>query len=304
MDGVYSLDKLVIWLKVKTVTVNEIGRMLEFGASDIYGVLMKSFVGKSPGLCGLNYSIAVEDEESYYLGIGRYGAAPNEYWVECKVEFNPAKVDKSKQFTALYDRLLANAKYVEFKRFDVAIDYPEEREKFFLLKDQRVCNDKCYSLSNRTTYLGVRSSHGQIKLYNKQLESKLDYPLTRLEMTLDYAKASWSEFRRMWPKVYCVMGPPPDDLQGVDRVLVMAVIEHPDYIMHLPYKKHKKIEQLIETAAQKLMPSEINYKIILQQILEYGKGLPLGTFEELEDMSDVFEPELEFEADCGEQEKL
>ena len=48
-----------------------------------------------------------------------------------------------------------------------------------------------------TEYLGVRSSHGQVKLYNKALERGLESDLTRLEITVDYERCSWGEFKRL-----------------------------------------------------------------------------------------------------------
>jgi len=53
----------------------------------------------------------------------------------------------------------------------------------------------------------------------------------------------------------------------------MACLEHPEYIQHLPYKKRKKIEQLLATTAQNVQPDELSYKDILAQILYYGKDI-------------------------------
>ena len=65
-----------------------------------------------------------------------------------------------------------------------------------------------------TEYLGVRSSHGQVKLYNKALERGLESDLTRLEITVDYERCSWGEFQRLFPVVLDNGSQLPDDLTG------------------------------------------------------------------------------------------
>ena len=121
-----------------------------------------------------------------------------------------------------------------------------------------------------TEYLGVRSSHGQVKLYNKALERGLESDLTRLEITVDYERCSWGEFKRLFPVVLDNGSQLPDDLTGADYVLCMACLEHPEYLQALPFRRRKKIEQLLATTAQIVQPDELSYKDILAQILYYG----------------------------------
>ncbi|MFQ9126655.1 MAG: hypothetical protein ACLR4Z_07525 [Butyricicoccaceae bacterium] len=37
-----------------------------------------------------------------------------------------------------------------------------------------------------------------------------------------------------------------------------GLLEHPEYLQHLPYKKRKKIEQLLATTAQNVQPDELS----------------------------------------------
>lgn len=83
----------------------------------------------------------------------------------------------------------------------MAIDIPVARSRLRLVKDQRKYTLMKYSNENMTEYLGVRSSHGQVKLYNKALERGLESDLTRLEITVDYERCSWGEFKRLFPVV-------------------------------------------------------------------------------------------------------
>ena len=76
----------------------------------------------------------------------------------------------------------------------MAIDIPVARSRLRLVKDQRKYTLMKYSNENMTEYLGVRSSHGQVKLYNKALERGLESDLTRLEITVDYERCSCSRW--------------------------------------------------------------------------------------------------------------
>ena len=144
-----------------------------------------------PSVCSQNYTLQASTGDTFFMGVGVYGKAPSAYWETVKLEFNPAKVGQCSWFSALYNELIAAAKYVDFKRFDVAIDIPVARSRLRLVKDQRKYTLMKYSNENMTEYLGVRSSHGQVKLYNKALERGLESDLTRLEITVDYERCSW-----------------------------------------------------------------------------------------------------------------
>lgn len=101
------------------------------------------------------------------------------------IEFNPNSFADIHEFWKDYDTLLSYFRFPEIARFDVAIDIPIIRDKIALVKDNRMyC---CYRKSPQdfTETLGQRNTVGRVKLYNKQIESKLDYPLTRLEITGD-----------------------------------------------------------------------------------------------------------------------
>lgn len=296
----YTLDNLVVLMRVRRETVDRLCRSLEFGACVEYGTLERDWMGYSPGQCRYNYTIRIDEGASYYLGVQPNADKPSEYWVTVRLDFNPAKVGQYVEFDALYYVLIVNCRWLDFKRFDVAVDYEVPRERVKLIKDKRKYT--CYELSevNKTEYLGNRSTHGQVKLYNKQLESKLTYALTRLEITVDYAESSWQEFKRLWPRVFALPDViDADGMGGTDYVLLLACADNPEYLMHLPFRRRKKIAQLLESTAQFLRPDEISYKLILSQILEYGNRFEPEKFVELED--DAFEFEAAGEVDDGEQ---
>lgn len=102
------------------------------------------------------------------------------------IEFNPNKVGKSYELDFCLSLLNNNSKMICLSRYDLAIDIHCSRNSVVLdrtggRKYQRICKSK----ENVTEYLGQRSSAGFVKIYNKQIESNLGSPLTRLELTLD-----------------------------------------------------------------------------------------------------------------------
>ena len=116
------------------------------------------------------------------------------------LDFNPNKIARSSRFRADLEYIKACCPITwEIARVDVAIDIPSKRECVYLVKDNRVYQLKAYSHSNKTEYLGLRSHVGFVKLYNKTAESKLDYDLTRLEITCEPNLAS---FLMSFPEVY------------------------------------------------------------------------------------------------------
>lgn len=73
------------------------------------------------------------------------------------------------------------------RRYDLAADIPVLRQDAFLVKDSRAYLERRHG-REFTQYLGAKSSTvGRVKLYDKAAEAGLNYPLTRLEMTLDPA---------------------------------------------------------------------------------------------------------------------
>lgn len=305
----YTLDKLVVLFRLPKAVPNELVRRWTFD-DHFYCDLVKSWRGYHPAVMQDNYTLQTEEGISFYLGFGTYGKDYSNDNTDAKLEFNPAKVGNSRWFKNLYQMLVCRSRFIDFRRFDVAIDIPVSRSHLRLLKDQRKFSLIEYSRENKTEYLGLRSNHGNVKLYNKALEQKLDYDLTRLELTLDYGNSSWQEFRRIFPQVLDIDSVGfPDNLQGTDLVLYLACGEHPEYLKLLAYKKRKKIEQLLSTTAQFIKPDKILYENILAEILMYGNRVSVDQWADLSEVE--FElpdkwtkPELKFDVIEGEQEEM
>ena len=148
------------------------------------------------------------------VGMGRRSGRKVEE-LEGFCEFNPNKVARCAPFRDLHRLVLACCRYAEVSRADLAFDFPVERWRTQAYKDLRNWsyveslgappspqNRDTYtdlvSRSGRTTYLGVRSSPGLVKVYDKEKESSLSRPMTRVEVTVSGADAS-ADLARRWP---------------------------------------------------------------------------------------------------------
>lgn len=109
-----------------------------------------------------------------------------------------------RQLAALFGDIMRQLKLcclsASVKRFDFAVDVPFSRDEVQLLKDQRNYYLFSRSALDFTEYLGQADAGGRVKVYNKQIESELDYPLTRIEITCD--SFDYQRFSSKWPKVY------------------------------------------------------------------------------------------------------
>lgn len=115
------------------------------------------------------------------------------------IDFNLNKVGEYRQFWEDYGYIKSCCSHFECMRVDIALDIPVNRENILLEKDKRKYSCDIYSKKNKTEYLGRRSNIGFVKVYNKQIESDLDYPLTRIETTCELNVDSLLSH---FPKVY------------------------------------------------------------------------------------------------------
>ena len=148
------------------------------------------------------------------------------------------------------------------------------RKDAFLVKDSRAYIERRHG-QEWTQYLGAKSSTvGRVKLYNKQMEAHLNYPLTRLEITIDpaipYEKINF-------PTVYYL-----DDLQmcfdgkkatETERFIIDALFQGCGTIDQLGRRTQAKVKALIEGYAKRVEISEQDYRRILRQVNGYKSGV-------------------------------
>lgn len=130
------------------------------------------------------YKIKTEDlKYSFSLGIGFNGMKSEDKKL-CFIEFNPNKLsDCPSLYRILY--FLNHRVDLDLVLYDIAIDIPYNKRFVSMVKDKRNYKKFYYDCEgkNITEYLGQTAEAGRVKLYNKTIESNLDYELTRLELT-------------------------------------------------------------------------------------------------------------------------
>lgn len=199
---------------------------------------------------------------------------------DCFIEFNPNKC-LNDFGTGLVQPFLDYIKHygshIELVRYDLAIDIPIERQFVSLDKDIRkytklwitdvetnysqIVSDmdkkqiyykidvKSKNLSNCTEYLGQRNKSGFVKLYNKQIESNLDRPTTRLEITLD--SISYDKFIQVLPNISIYKNVNQSDLDSLndtEKVLFKLLQQNSNcdlYLKQLGRKMQDKLKRIL-----------------------------------------------------------
>ena len=197
------------------------------------------------GAFRLQFKILLPDGNSFWIGVGLNQAKTN--FKRIRLDFNPNKIANHAPFREILIFLNTKSKRMHtcIPRYDLAIDIPIERENVFLMKDNRAYSERRHG-KEWTSYLGKSSNVGRVKLYNKQVESKLSYPLTRLELTLDYQQ-SFPELN--FPKVYYIntsqMHIDELSMTDTDRFILQALLTGHGGLPELGRKTRKKMEQIL-----------------------------------------------------------
>lgn len=226
-----------------------------------------------PGTFREQFSIQMQDGNSFWLGAVLNSKAPE--WGRCRLDFNPNKVATHSVFQTVLRFLIENTRPIHrtIKRFDLAVDIPACRFDCFLIKDSRAYSERRHG-QEWTQYLGAKSSTvGRVKLYNKQVESKLPDPLTRLEMTLD-PSLPYNSVR--WPTVYVLDTPQLcfSELKATDteRFILNALLQGCGSLNDLGRKTRNNIKILMNHYVSDIKITPQDYKTILKQLSAYANG--------------------------------
>lgn len=105
-------------------------------------------------------------------------------------EFNPNKI---KNFEGIFQFLKKFKDKTYLKRFDLAIDIPENINNLEFENLRKRASTTYYQYqSNKTIYFG--KGNGHTKIYNKKIESNLDQELTRYEVTTEVPEIYFNNF--------------------------------------------------------------------------------------------------------------
>lgn len=185
-----------------------------------------------------------------------------------KLELNPNKCLPCDFVSSLVMLLLSFSKFYEISEFDIAVDLPFSRDSFFLIKDRRKYQCVENSSSDKTEYLGTRHSSGFCKLYNKQNESKLDYPLTRFEITLD--TFDLNSIKSFFPTIYFLKSQLElcdIKLSDTDLFILKTLIFEPSRIRELSKYKRKRFKILLDCAVSVVSFDFDIVKLLLDKLL-------------------------------------
>ncbi len=236
--GDYSIDNVTIDFVVKKIYLDDFMKHLSVMPA------VEQWIGRAMSICRYNYTVSCS-ESSYTVGISPNWIKGNRDVDIVRLDYNPNKVKS--EILPVLGQLGNLATSICIKRMDLAIDYRIKRRDMYLVKDKRQYRNIVNSIEDRTEYLGKRNNHGSVKLYNKTIEAKLEYDLTRLEITFDFDKKN--EVNGYYPNYIYI----PESIQleidtklsGTDRVLLLACLDNPDYISMLEPRKQKKIRSII-----------------------------------------------------------
>lgn len=192
------------------------------------------------------------------------------------IEYNPSKCEGNEVLAYLLEYIYKDNKYVEVKSLDMAIDIPCNILDINISQSgnmsRRVFDN---GSDDKTYYFRKAKSNGALKIYNKKRESKLSYELTRYEITLNpnmyiCDMAAYTVPEDLFVPVNCLsefqLGV---DIKGVDKILLLACMEHNEYLKDLDRRKRKKIEQLLAENCS----IDFDYKYIYTVILNYFKTI-------------------------------
>lgn len=270
---VLSIDNVVLDLYISLPEVRERLMALMDSLPIMLSVNVVHWSSYRPGTFREQFSIQMRGDVSFWLGAVLNGKSPE--WGRCRLDFNPNKVAGHAAFQMVLRFLIVNTRPIHrsIKRFDLAVDIPACRFDCFLVKDSRAYLERRHG-QEWTQYLGSKSSTvGRVKLYNKQVESKLSEPLTRLEITLD-PKLPYDLIK--WPRVYAPVSAQLcfSELKATDteRFVLNALLQGYGSLNDLGRKTRKTIEELLKLYVKPVEIMSQDYKKILNYLYEYQRG--------------------------------
>ena len=160
---------------------------------------------------------------------------------KCRIELNPNKCFNDPNCIQNIQDLLKYSSSYSIDQLDIATDIPKSPDLVSIIKDQRSSFQYNRGKNDKTEYLGKkRNKPGRVKKYDKAKESKLDHPLTRIEVTVgNPAEPKFrNDLNRYLPEMYIKVGTDKavdlnsTTLNDTERVLVELLISDPENIKH------------------------------------------------------------------------
>lgn len=223
-----------------------------------------------------NFDFKCPSDKGFHVGMAfnKADGKPDEKVV--RIDFNPNKLGEDSTLLRVLGCLRRLSKGPpKVIRFDLAADVPVERSSCTLKKDRRDKVVYIKSASNKTEYLGKREHHGYVKLYNKQIESKLPIPMTRLESTLK-GTTTYPEYCKVAPVVWIIqdvqMMFDREKMTDTDRFVLTKLFDDPDAISMLGRKEKQKIGRILAEYVQHYGIEQKPYEHIVASIDYFVNG--------------------------------
>lgn len=269
-DLILSIDKIILDVSITNPERLELLNQMICSMANSDKVSVQRWQGSGAGAFRNQTLVGLDGERSFWIGQGLIGNGT--LLDRVRLDFNPNKVGGDPNLRNIREFLVRNSRdnLCRIARFDLAVDIPVARDKCFLVKDRRLYIERRHG-EEFTQYLGSKSSKvGRIKLYNKALEAKLDYPLTRLELTL----SPDTPFENInLPTVFCLdesySGPQTIRLSDTQKFIVNAVIQGYGVLNDLSRKTKSKIEAALRERLRTVVITRGSYNAILEQLKEY-----------------------------------
>lgn len=267
---VLSIDNIVIDASITNPAIRDLLDTIIASIASSNRIGIRTWTSSKPGTFRNQTVFQIDDERSFWLGHGLIGRGTliDRY----RLDANPNKVGTDPNFNNIREFLVRNARkgFCKVSRFDLAIDIPVDCSQSFLVKDRRMYIERRHGVEF-TQYLGSKSSTaGRVKLYNKTAEAKLDYPLTRLELTLDPA-TPYEEINL--PKVYVVdeesMALAGEKLTDTDRFILNAAVQGCGQVTDLCRKMGERIKHILSDYISEIELTKDSYDQILDQVNTY-----------------------------------
>lgn len=262
-----SVDKVAVdYMMNGPDALTALGRLLNH-LPIRYAIKTKSWESFKIGSFRQNYTITFQNGNSFWLGVALNSTKTE--WNRARLEVNPNKCGTHASFLAVLAFLNFNARpmHTTIKRYDLAVDIPVERENARLIKDGRVYSERRHG-KEWTEYLGAQASHiGRVKLYNKQVEAGLSYPLSRLEVTLDPA----TPFEKLpWPQAYYIerqqIGIEEVSITDTERYILSALLAGFGSTKDLCRKTREKMDKLMAHYVKPIHISKQDYQLLLSNL--------------------------------------
>lgn len=239
----YSLDMVRINLDFGSHSA-ELCKYMEKLANFDLSVEITYFLSAKPFQYKHLWSVSFSDQNfSFALGLNLNGS--NDDKDKGFIEFNPNKLSHLDKFVEILGNIWSLTLFRELVRYDLAIDIPLDRKDVKLIRDKGKNYQLFVKTDGITEYLGVRSHSGFVKVYDKSKEASLDYPLTRVEITLDKKADYIKAFPKIWlydTQYHMLLD---DSLSDTQKTLIKCLrqCENPNWFLgDLAYRVKKKIE--------------------------------------------------------------